>query len=503
MAWYETILPSWRSPSTLTQSILISILGLVAYFSYKIYFIPKRSLKRLGIKHPSRSTPLFGNLLDYGATSAHIAQMEWQKQFGNVYATLFFHVPTIWVGDPEVLKSVLVKDFSNFANRKQLSKSPRPFNTTLLELRDMNWKRVRNILVPAFSASKLKAVIPIIQQGSDEFVEKLLLSEESNQKLDIWHTSGQFSMKIILAAGFGIEFESHEQEERLIAAAGALFRDFTGPSQLLVVLSPTLFDRLEPLIGNVVNSIKYITRITENVIQQRRQNLQNGIKCRKDIMQQMIEAGEDDKLNDEEIIGQAFLFLIAGYETTQNTLAFACYSLATNPDVQQKLIDEIDSKCPDPNDLNYDVIGELPYLEMVVEETLRMYPPTYFVNRDVKSNITVKGFHIPKDTMIGLPIYGIHHNSEFWPNHEQFIPERFTPEEKAKRNPYSYIPFGGGPRNCIGMRLALLEIKLALVKIIQNVEFYATKETEIPLQLKTGASLCPANGIYLGIRRRH
>ena len=327
---------------------MLSIFGLVIYVTYKIHIVPKRRLKRLGLKYPPNSKPLIGHLMDYGGTSAHIAQVEYQKQFGKVYATLFFHVPTIWIGDADVLKSVLVKEFSNFSNRKQITKSPRPFNTTLLELRDTNWKRVRNVLVPAFSASKLKCVVPFIQQGSDELLQKVIEADDNGVKLDLWHASGQFSMKIILGAGFGIEFESHQQEERLITAASALFRDFTGPLQLLVVISPTLFDRLEPLLrGTVVNSIKYITRITEDVIKQRRQNLKDGIKCRKDIMQQMIEAGLEDKLNDEEIIGQAFLFLIAGYETTQNTLAFACYSLATNPDIQRKLIDEIEERTVD------------------------------------------------------------------------------------------------------------------------------------------------------------
>ena len=217
----------------------------------------------------------------------------------------------------------------------------------------------------------------------------------------------------------------------------------------------------------------------------------------------MIEAGDNDKLTDEEIISQSFIFLIAGYETTANSVAYACYLLATNPDVQQKLINEIDTNCPDAISINYDSVQGLPYLDMVISETLRIYPPGFLINREANDQAEINGIHVAKDIMIAIPVYGIHHNPKIWPNPEQFIPERFSPEEKAKRPPCSYLAFGNGPRNCIGMRLALLEAKIALVKILQNVELIAVTETENPLKIRTGASLSPINGIYLGFRKRH
>ncbi|RDD39444.1 Cytochrome P450 3A13, partial [Trichoplax sp. H2] len=184
-------------------------------------------------------------------------------------------------------------------------------------------------------------------------------------------------------------------------------------------------------------------------------------------------------------------------------LGFASYLLATNPDAQKKLRDEIDSLCPDANSIDYDTLFSLPYLDMVISETLRMYPPAYFVNREAKEDITINGLLIPKDIMVCFPIYGIHHNPELWPKPNEFIPERFSPEEKAKQIPCSYLPFGGGPRNCVGMRLALLEAKLALVKIIQNFELKTVAETEIPLKLRSGTTLSPLNGVYVGLTRRN
>ncbi|EDV24428.1 uncharacterized protein TRIADDRAFT_13664, partial [Trichoplax adhaerens] len=474
----------------------------VIYLIYRFLIAPYLNIKKLGLPFP-RPRPMVGNLFDFGPGNQHVAQMEWGKRYGRVYASLFFQIPTIWIGDPDMIKSVMVKEFSNFTNRFPVTKTLHPFDKSILELKDQDWKRMRNILIPTFTTSKLKLILPFISEASDILIDTLITADEEGKIIDLWQASGHYTMKVILATSFGIQIESEKQEEKLMNAAGALFRSDPGILQVLMIISPRVFSALEPKFGGpLVSSINYIIHLTKQVINERRRNIHAGVTCRRDLIQQMIEAGDNDKLNDDEIIAQAFIFLTAGYETTQNTLAFACYLLGTNPRVQQKLIDEIDSKCPDVNSVSYDIITNLPYLEMIVSETLRLYPPAHFINRDVKQDTTINGVHIPKGVMIGFPVYSIHHDPQFWSNPDDFIPERFMPEEKVKLVPYSYIPFGGGPRNCIGMRLALLEVKLALVKLMQKVKFTTVKETEIPLKLKGLSSLSPLNGIRLGIDRR-
>lgn len=174
--------------------------------------------------------------------------------------------------------------------------------------------------------------------------------------------------------------------------------------------------------------------------------------------------------------------------------------MAVNPDIQQKLYLEItNSNCLDAPGLDH--LNDLPYLDMVIAETLRLYPVAHVVDRLTRKDITINGLCIPKGMMIGIPIYSLHR--KLWPDPEKFIPERFTPEQKAKRQSCSYLPFGTGPRNCIGTRLAILEVKAAMVKILSQVEFVTTEETEIPLPLKTTTVLMPARPIYLSIRPRH
>ncbi|EDV24414.1 uncharacterized protein TRIADDRAFT_56195 [Trichoplax adhaerens] len=492
----------WLPPISTPSILIASFLGLITLALYRYFIAPYRRLRQLGMKIP-RPIPLLGNMFDYGPTNQHDAQVKRQQIYGNLYGTLFFHIPTIWIGDPDILKSITVKEFSNFTNRFALNQPRPPFDKAVIQLKDQDWKRVRTILIPTFSTSKLKAIVPLIESAGDDLIQTLSTAEEKGRVIDIWRTCGVFTMKVILATAFGIDFESKEQEKKLTESAGVLFRNINGVLQFLFVFFTPLFRLLEPLLGGkIISSVKYLVTTTENVLKERRRNLKDGIPCRRDILQQMIEAGDNDKLTDEEIIAQAIIFLVAGYETTANTLGFASYLLATNPDAQKKLRDEIDSLCPDANSIDYDTLFSLPYLDMVISETLRMYPPAFFINREAREDITINGLLIPKDVMVGFPIYAIHYNPKLWPKPNEFIPERFSPEEKAKQIPCSYLPFGGGPRNCIGMRLALLEAKLALVKIIQNFELKTVAETEIPLKLRSGATLSPLNGVFVGLSRR-
>jgi len=165
--------------------------------------------------------------------------------------------------------------------------------------------------------------------------------------------------------------------------------------------------------------------------------------------------GKQDKvvLTDEMIVAQSILFLLAGFETTQNALLFTVYELALNPEIQDTLAEEVaNSLRKDDGKFLYDSINHLEYLDKVVSESLRKYPPAIRFERRAATDYKIPGSDlvIPKDTLVIFPSYGIQHDEEYFPNPEKFDPERFSPEAKATRHAYSYQPFGHGPRNCIG-----------------------------------------------------
>ncbi|CAG7824445.1 unnamed protein product, partial [Allacma fusca] len=162
----------------------------------------------------------------------------------------------------------------------------------------------------------------------------------------------------------------------------------------------------------------------------------------------------------------------------------------------------------DENDgeFSYDIINSLEYLDMVISETLRMYPPGGRTER--RSTRTYKipnsDVTLPEGTVVVIPIYQVHHDEDYWPEPSRFDPERFTKENVSKRHPFAYQPFGHGPRNCIGNRFALTEVKLALAQLVLNFKFEPNKHTVIPIKFaSTGGNLKPGDDISLNIKLRN
>ncbi|KAJ7329088.1 hypothetical protein JRQ81_015262 [Phrynocephalus forsythii] len=151
---------------------------------------------------------------------------------------------------------------------------------------------------------------------------------------------------------------------------------------------------------------------------------------------------------------------------------------------------------------DYQNVHELLFLDMVISETLRMYPPAFRFTREAAKDCLVLKQYIPAGAVIEIAVGHLHHNPSIWPEPEKFLPERFTAQAKQQRHPFSYLPFGAGPRSCIAARLALMEIKITFLRILQKFKFQMCPETQIPLQLKSQGTLGPINGVYIKIVSR-
>ncbi|XP_064145728.1 thromboxane-A synthase isoform X5 [Loxodonta africana] len=141
----------------------------------------------------------------------------------------------------------------------------------------------------------------------------------------------------------------------------------------------------------------------------------------------------------------------------------------------------------------------LPYLDMVIAETLRLYPPAFRFTRESAKDCKLLGQHIPAGAVVEMAVGALHHDPEHWPQPEAFDPERFTAEAQRRRRPFTYLPFGAGPRSCLGVRLGLLEVKLTLLQVLHKFRFQACAETQVPLQLESKSALAPKNGVYIKI----
>ncbi|XP_051952672.1 thromboxane-A synthase-like [Xyrauchen texanus] len=530
--------------SGLSVTVCLFLLFLCLLYWYSVY--PFSVLERCGIKHPKPS-PFFGNLMLFrnGFFEAH---RDLINKYGRVCGYYLARRPVVIVADPDMLRHVMVKEFSKFPNRMTIRGSTKPMSESLIMLKDERWKRVRSILTPSFSAAKMKEMVPLINTATETLLRNLKTHATSGDSFDIHKCFGCFTMDVIASVAFGTQLDSQNNPNDPFVHHASKFFAFTffRPLMIFFLAFPFLLAPLAGLLPNksrdemnvfFISCIQKIIKQRDDLPpeQRRRDFLQLMLDVRSnseclslehfDVVNHADEQacteqgtanGQENSpghessrrtqqkrmMTEDEIVGQSFIFLLAGYETSSNTLAFTCYLLAINTDCQAKVQQEVDEFFTTHETVNYTNVQELKYLDMVICEALRLYPPAFRFAREIEQDCVVNGQFLPKGVSLDIPAGFLHRDPEHWPEPEKFIPERFTPEAKANRHPFVYLPFGAGPRSCVGMRLAQLEIKVALVHILRRFNVMACEDTEVPLELKSSTTLGPKNGILVKITKR-
>ena len=201
----------------------------------------------------------------------------------------------------------------------------------------------------------------------------------------------------------------------------------------------------------------------------------------------------------DQITAQAILFFAAGFETSSSTMNFCIFELAQHPEIQETLRDEIRSQ---KEELSYDTIMSMPYLDKVVSETLRKYPIASTLMRKCTQNYQLPNSDIviEKDVNVIIPVYGLHHDPEYFPEPDDFDPERFSDQLKRERKACCYLPFGDGPRNCIGLRFGLMQTKIGLASIVRHFRISLNQNTLLPLEInKRSLVLTPKQTIWIDL----
>ncbi|XP_053113565.1 thromboxane-A synthase isoform X2 [Hemicordylus capensis] len=518
-----------------TVTFLAILLILLHWYSTSAF----SRLKKVGIRHPP-TLPFIGNLLFFreGFWENHNKLI---NEYGPACGYYIGRRMYMVISEPDMIKHILVEDFGNFTNRMVPSLVPKPVENSLLGLRDERWEAVRSQLTPAFSAANMKEMTPLISQACDILLSNLKVCADSGAAFDIQRNYGCFTLDVVASVAFGTHVDSQiNPSDTFVKNTRRLFELSKPKPKPLIILTVAFPSVMVPLLRILPNKKQdevtgFFINAVKNTIALR--NQQDPNKRRRDFLQLMLDARsstsdigmehfdtvnqadvclqdsktaanktllkkEQKKLTDDELVGQAFLFLIAGYETTNSTLSFATYLLATNPECQEKLLREVDKFFTKHDVPDFQNIHKLPYLDMVIAETLRMYPPAFRFTREAAEDCIILGQNIPAGVIVEIAVGHLHYNPRIWPEPEKFIPERFTVEAKQQRHPFSYLPFGAGPRGCVGVKLALMEIKITLLRILQKFRFETCPETQIPLQLKSQGTLGPQNGIYIKIVSR-
>jgi hypothetical protein len=207
-------------------------------------------------------------------------------------------------------------------------------------------------------------------------------------------------------------------------------------------------------------------------------------------------------MTDDEVASNAALFFDAGYETTSTLLGFLAHVLINNERVQDRIREEINEHFHNESSIDYCVLQNLPFLDSVINETLRMFPPiTNFISREAQADYHFRDMIIPKGTGINIGVYQLHHDPNLWKDAEKFIPDRFL-KDKSLSSSIAFQPFGFGPRNCVGLRFALLEAKMTIARLLKSYKLIPGPRTEIGIDIQVEfkpISMTPKNGVFVKV----
>ncbi|EDO45653.1 predicted protein [Nematostella vectensis] len=490
-------------------TIAIGVSLLLYWFGTKA----NRSLKKEFPNTPGPTPwPFISNLpaLAKNRGQVHLLLDEFYKQYeGPAIRLSFMGKPSILVKDTALLKAIMVKNFDCFHDRLKADFSP-PLDKMLTILPGEEWRNLRHALSPNFSAHKLKGMVPLMNKACDVYMKKIACAAETGETIDVMKINPALTLDIIISCAFGVESDcQNNPKDPVMKKATAAMR----PSLIRTILANAVLPLLpggQKLVSSKIGASLFFREVLElnSFVQGVIQMKKREGSSRKDMLDLMLEAAASDNtdggkaLSLDAIIANTIVFLLAGHETTSSTIAFASYFLAKNPKIQEKLQQEIDSVWSGEEEMpSYDTVHDLPYLEMVISETLRLCPPGFAVIRECTKTCIINKLRIPQGSRVLASVYSIHRDPKYYPDPDIFDPERFSPEGKASRDPYAYMPFGHGPHNCIGMRFAQMEIKLVLVRMLKRYTLCVTQDTK-PLNIISNQTLTTNEPVKLGVVRR-
>ncbi|KAI2811727.1 Thromboxane-A synthase [Blomia tropicalis] len=525
----ESIHQAYNSLPTSSTITLVAILTVLIwyYFNWSEKSL-QQYFKQRNIQYISLGNMFIDILL---RRRIEIKKDELIKKFGTIFGFYMVGKPTILVAEPELIQQVVAKDFTTFNNRRKIPSADPVLSKVLPNARDETWKRLRSVITPALSAGKLRNMKFCI----DETIETLMINMnnavDKSEIIDIKNIVGAFTMDTIVQIAFGIKIDSLvEIDNPIIHHAKMLFStNFTFRNLVAITLtfaSPKLASLLDVRINRV--PIEFFHKMALEIIKQKRSELHdktkikgtNFIECllQAEVENDEIQADKTKQVTNDELIAQCVMFFVVGYDTTATTITMVSYHLALYPKVQERLYREIISmisKLKEENTneddpiklITYESLNHFEYLNAVIKETLRLYTPLIFAERDASTDFQLETsdgklrVDVKQGDIIHIPAWSVHRDPKQYPDPEKFDPERFlTPNPTFHK--YAYMPFGNGPRACVAKNLALLEARLSIIHMIRKYQFYRCPQTKVPVELYYQSNFIIARDVIIGARRR-
>nr|QZP43567.1 cytochrome P450 monooxygenase CYP6AB188 [Ephestia elutella] len=468
----------------------IAILAIILF----LYYYGTRNSKyweKRGIKH-DKPLPFVGNNLQgylvQKSITETIVDTYWKYPQERVVGYFRATQPELVIRDPEIIKRVLVTDFEHFyprgINHKEVVE---PLMRNLFFADGDLWRLLRQRMTPAFTSGKLKAMFPLIVDCADRLQKRALSVLAKGKTIDARDMMARYTTDFIGACGFGVNADSLGDEDSAFRKLGQqIFQP--RPQDIIVAILKEIFPDafkhlkyLSRLEDDFKNFVTEVLRVRNYKPCGRNDFIDLMLECKEKgtIVGESIERRKKDgspelasvELDDTLIAAQVFVFFAAGFETSSSATSYTLHELAFNPEIQEKVQKEIDSVlAKHDNKLSYDAVKEMTYLEWTLKEGMRILPSLGFLVRKSVRPYTFPelGLSIDADVPITIPLQALHMDPKYFEDPKQFRPERFNPESLTREQKDVYLPFGIGPRACIGERLGLMQSVAGLAAVLSK-----------------------------------
>jgi cytochrome P450 len=437
-----------------------------------------------------RGNFLLGSAVEMGRSSMKFLT-RCAREYGDIVYLRFFGTPICLLTHPSDIEYVLVKNPSNFVKSRDYRALKSVLGNGLLTNEGVPWQKQRKLVQPTFR-----------HENTDRYADVMVLA--TTRMLDTWRDGETrdvhqqmmaLTLGIVAEALFGSDVSGHAGGVE--QALAVLMNQFDGMAGLAFLLPEKL-----PLPSTLKfkRSVAQLDKIIYAIIHERR--LARGPS--KDLLEMLLRSQDEEgsRMSDEQLRDEVMTLFLAGHETTANALSWTWYLLAQHPEIEARLFQEISEvlrgKLPAAAD-----VARLPYTEMVVKESMRLYPPAWAVGRQAVGEFEMGGYKFPAGTNVAILQWNTQRDARFFPDPEKFDPQRWS-AESLRRNAlprFAYFPFGGGPRVCVGAGFAMMEAILLLATMAQR--YRMTLVAKRKVKLLPSVTLRPRNGIQMVLQRTH
>jgi len=383
---------------------------------------------------------------------------------------------TIVTADPEMIKYVLKDNNENYHKSHIQTKYLVEFQGVGLNNSHGDyWLSQRKHLSMGFTPGRLAETLPSQLNTLNEFMSEFEIAIKSDS-VDMHRQMEKFTIRSVGRSLFGSQMKVADYDR--FAAAILEIQQY--------ILKKIVQPYLKPWFIISGKDKKYHKireegdQLIMEYLKERRKTLGEG----NDILEMIMTTpykGTNECMSDEKIRIEILQLMVAGNETSSTAATWAFYVMAKHPECISKIREEIENVFGDAP-IDYQKIHQLTYTISVLDEAMRLYPPFWMIDREAQKDDEFKGIKIPKGTTVVTYIYGAHYNEEHWKNPEKFDPSRFNNADSDKNHPFSHIPFGGGPRVCIGQNMAKTQILLVISAIVRKYDFSLVDNTEVGMQ---------------------